>query len=258
MSSGFVASGTNEQPVERDDDWLRAEQELEEERRRKVEMGKQNDGKSLFEVLEQNKMAKQEAFEEKTKLKNQFRSLDEDEVDFLDSVLESTRAQEAAVKKDTADQLEVFRKQREEAEKALLGPTTSDVTPAEEEEWAIPARKRRRDKKDFLLPGKKRKASLEGGKDTAGSPDAKTNQSSQKNGISATGAPPKSSLKQQPESVNVASNATKPSAAQGRSDATDKGQSQTNQPKKEAQTSAPAPAPAGLGLVGYGSDSDSE
>lgn len=55
MSSGFVSSGTNEQPVERDDDWLRAEQELEEERRRKAEIGKQNDGKSLFEVLEQNK-----------------------------------------------------------------------------------------------------------------------------------------------------------------------------------------------------------
>jgi hypothetical protein len=55
MSSGFVSSGTNEQPVERDDAWLRAEQELEEERRRKAEIGKQNDGKSLFEVLEQNK-----------------------------------------------------------------------------------------------------------------------------------------------------------------------------------------------------------
>lgn len=55
MSSGFVSSGTNEQPVERDDAWLRAEQELEEDRRRKAEIGKQNDGKSLFEVLEQNK-----------------------------------------------------------------------------------------------------------------------------------------------------------------------------------------------------------
>lgn len=202
-------------------------------------------------------MAKQEAFEEKTKLKNQFRSLDEDEVDFLDSVLESTRAQEAAVKKDTADQLEVFRKQREEAEKALLGPTSSDVTPAEEEEWAIPARKRRRDKKDLLLPGKKRKASLEGGKDTAGSPDANTNQSSQKDGKGAASAVPKP-LPKQPESANVTSNATKPSATQGRSDTTTKAQSQTNQPKKEAPAPAPAPAPAGLGLVGYGSDSDSE
>lgn len=55
MSSGFVSSGTNDQPIERDDEWLRAQQELEEERRRKAEIGKQDDGKSLFEVLERNK-----------------------------------------------------------------------------------------------------------------------------------------------------------------------------------------------------------
>ena len=55
MSSGFVSAGTNEQPIERDDEWLKAQQELEEERRRKAEIGQQNDGKSLFEVLQQNK-----------------------------------------------------------------------------------------------------------------------------------------------------------------------------------------------------------
>lgn len=115
-------------------------------------------------------MAKQEAFEEKIKLKNQFRSLDEDEVDFLDSVLESTRAQEAAVQKDTADQLEVFRRQREEAEKTLLEDTTTDVAPAAEgEDWKIPSRKRRREKKkDSLVSGKKRKSATEDtGKDTS-------------------------------------------------------------------------------------------
>jgi hypothetical protein len=55
MSSGFVSAGTNEQPVERDDEWLKAQQELEAERRRKAEIGKQEDGKSLYEVLQQNK-----------------------------------------------------------------------------------------------------------------------------------------------------------------------------------------------------------
>lgn len=55
MSSGFVSSGTNEKPIERDDEWLRVQQELEEERRRKAEIGKQDEGKSLFEVLERNK-----------------------------------------------------------------------------------------------------------------------------------------------------------------------------------------------------------
>lgn len=55
MSSGFFSAGTNEEPVERDDEWHKAQQELEEERRRKAEIGKQADGKSLYEVLQQNK-----------------------------------------------------------------------------------------------------------------------------------------------------------------------------------------------------------
>jgi hypothetical protein len=54
MSSGFVSAGTNQEPVERDDEWLRVQRELEEERRRKAELGKQ-DGKSLYDVLQQNK-----------------------------------------------------------------------------------------------------------------------------------------------------------------------------------------------------------
>jgi hypothetical protein len=55
MSSGFVSAGTNEEPVDRDDEWRRAQQELEEERRRKAELGKQEGGRSLYEVLQQNK-----------------------------------------------------------------------------------------------------------------------------------------------------------------------------------------------------------
>ncbi|KAF3385319.1 hypothetical protein F1880_002199 [Penicillium rolfsii] len=242
MSSGFVSAGTNEEPVERDDAWVRVQKELEEERRKKAEAGQQKDGKSLFEVLQQNKMAKQEQFEEKMRLKNQFRALDEDEVEFLDSVLESTRAQEEAVKKDTADQLELFRKQREEAEKAMLGSTTSELTPApaEEEDWAIPARKRRRDKgKDLLLPGKKRKAST-----TEESASRKTE------GIATQPTATSTPLKD-PQSEKAAGNAAKsPPAAQAQSSMRDQSTTETTQPSK--------PAPVALGLVGYGSDSDSD
>lgn len=186
-------------------------------------------------------MAKQEQFEEKMRLKNQFRALDEDEVDFLDSVLESTRAQEEAVKKDTADQLEVFRKQREEAEKAMLGPTTSDVTPApaEEEDWALSARKRRRDKgKDSLIPGKKRKASLTEG----GVPAAKN----EVPGTKATSTPGTNT-----QSPKTAGNAVK---------AVLETKVQSSIPEKTTTDTKQAakPAPAALGLVGYGSDSDSE
>ncbi|KAJ5151921.1 hypothetical protein N7492_010216 [Penicillium capsulatum] len=241
MSSGFVSAGTTDQPVERDDEWLKVQQELEEERRRKAEIGQQNDGKSLYEVLQQNKMAKQEQFEEKIRLKNQFRALDEDEVDFLDSVLESTRAQEAAVKKDTADQLEVFRKQREEAEKALLGPTSSDVTPVEEEEWSIPARKRRRDKgKDLLLPGKKRKASAAETEKTSLHQEPATSKS----------------YKDTTQDTNPQPADTKPQDA---AKAIPAGQSSNTTDKDQADAKQPAkPAPVALGLAAYGSDSDSE
>jgi hypothetical protein len=188
-------------------------------------------------------VAKQEQFEEKIRLKNQFRALDEDEIDFLDSVLESTRAQEEAVKKDTADQLEVFRKQREEAEKVMLGSTSSDVTPApaEEEDWAIPARKRRRDKgKDALIPGKKRKASL-----------TESGVAPAKNEVAATKATSTSTPVTNIQSPKTAVNAVKGvSETEAHSSIPEQTTTDTKQPAK--------PAPAALGLVGYGSDSDSE
>jgi hypothetical protein len=54
MSNRFVSSGTIDNPTERDDEWRQAQQELEEKRKRKAEEGQQ-DGKSLFEVLQANK-----------------------------------------------------------------------------------------------------------------------------------------------------------------------------------------------------------
>jgi FAM192A/Fyv6, N-terminal domain len=111
-------------------------------------------------------VAKQEAFEESIRLKNQFRALDDDEVDFLDSLLESTRAKEAAVKKETAEHLADYQRQREEAERALIegpsgghGPGSGTNLPGEEEQWAVGGRKRKRNKKDFLVPPKIRKSS---------------------------------------------------------------------------------------------------
>ncbi|KAM0096214.1 hypothetical protein ACP6JD_000394 [Aspergillus fumigatus] len=247
MSSGFVAAGTDQEPVERDDEWRRAQQELEEERRRKAELGRQEGGKSLYEVLQQNKMAKQEAFEEKMKLKNQFRALDEDEVEFLDSIMESTRAQEAAVKKETAEQLELFRRQREEAEKALLENSSTDVVPSNDgEDWKIPSRKRRRDKsKEFLIPGKKRKSTSEGATERSSPSESKAEapkvQSPSKDGQipAAVEVPQVAEVTKTTKSLGISST----SATQG------------------AKASLPA-APAAksstlsLGLAGYSSDSE--
>ncbi|KAL9578262.1 MAG: hypothetical protein Q9212_005827 [Teloschistes hypoglaucus] len=169
MSSGFVSGGTTDHPIDRDDEWLKAQQDIEASRRRKEEQGKQEGGKSLYEVLQNNKAAKQEAFEESIRLRNQFRNLDEDEVEFLDSVLESTRAKEAAVKKETSEQLRLFRRQQEEADKELVDDTAAgnivsqgvgSPTSNTESQWAINARKRKRTKDTEILPGLKlRKAS---------------------------------------------------------------------------------------------------
>ncbi|GIJ84030.1 hypothetical protein Asppvi_002863 [Aspergillus pseudoviridinutans] len=244
MSSGFVAAGTDQEPVERDDEWRRAQQELEEERRRKAELGRQEGGKSLYEVLQQNKMAKQEAFEEKIKLKNQFRSLDEDEVEFLDSIMESTRAQEAAVKKETAEQLELFRRQREEAEKALLENSSADVLPSNEgEDWKIPARKRRRDKnKEFLIPGKKRKSASEGAAEQPSPSESKMEAPKMK-------SPSKDS--KTPAAVEV------PPAAEDAKSTEPLRTSSTSDPQ-EANASLPAAKSStlSLGLAGYSSDSE--
>ena len=55
MSSGFVSGGTAEHPIERDDEWLKAQQEIEANRRQKEEASRQEGGKTLYEVLQNNK-----------------------------------------------------------------------------------------------------------------------------------------------------------------------------------------------------------
>ena len=90
-------------------------------------------------------------------MKNQFRSLDEDEVEFLDSVLESTRAKEAEVKKQTREQLEAFRRSQEEAEKAA---SLQDTDPAEAvEKWTVGPRKRKKGRENVIGGVKLRRAS---------------------------------------------------------------------------------------------------
>jgi hypothetical protein len=53
--SRFVSAGTTDEPIERDDEWKRAQRDLEENRKQKIEEGKQEGGKSLYEVLQANK-----------------------------------------------------------------------------------------------------------------------------------------------------------------------------------------------------------
>lgn len=54
--SRFVSAGTDVEPVERDAEWLHAQEELETNRRLKEEQSRAtDDGKTLYEVLQANK-----------------------------------------------------------------------------------------------------------------------------------------------------------------------------------------------------------
>lgn len=192
--------------------------------------------------------AKQEAFEESIRLKNQFRTLDEDEVEFLDSVLESTRAKEDAVKKETTEQLELFRRQQEEADKVVLkdedtgsvsnGAGSPSLLSPGDSQWVINARKRKRAKNNDTLPGLKLRKSSSASKEQAsvsakGSPVSPGTTSSEKHSSKQTAT----DTSQRATSLTTIDKPTSPT------------------PTLSSPTSA-KPQVGTLGLGGYSSDED--
>ncbi|KAI4637041.1 hypothetical protein J4E93_010707 [Alternaria ventricosa] len=189
MSSGFVSGGKAGEEVERDDEWKKAQQEIEDARRAKADLAKQQDGKSLFEVLQANKDKKQAEFEEKARYKLHV-ALDDEEADYLDSVLEKKRQEELNVKRETFEQLDLFRRQREEAERKAKGlEEECSEAPKDEDapQWAAVGRKRKKGSEAGLLKGVKlrksssvpeEKKSVDEGKATAQFESVKTNVSS--------------------------------------------------------------------------------
>ncbi|KAK5703321.1 hypothetical protein LTR17_022230 [Elasticomyces elasticus] len=174
--SRFVSAGNDgDPPTERDEAWSKAQLQIEATKQQKAIANQQDGGKSLFDTLQANKAAKQEAFEEAARLSNQFRALDEDEVDFLESVSSVSRIKEAEVKKETREQLEAFRKQQEEAEKAArLEDGTED--PATTETWAVGSRKRKKGREKESIGGLKiRRVSTAEEKDRPARPVAASN-----------------------------------------------------------------------------------
>ena len=108
--------------------------------------------------------AKEEAFQESIKLKNQFRALNEEEAEFLETTLEAERAKEQAVRKETNEQLERFRQQQEKVDKTHdREPTKDNEGPLVLEEdinWAASGKKRKRTKvKEGLMGVKARRTS---------------------------------------------------------------------------------------------------
>jgi hypothetical protein len=165
MSSGFVSGGTVDNPTERDDEWRRAQAELEATRKAKADLAAQHDGKSLFEILQENKDKKQAEFEERARYKLHV-SLDDEEADYLDSLKEKQKKEEATVRKETQERLEAFRRQQEEeARKALEGEGT-DVQDEDQVQWTAPNRKRKKGPETSLLKGVKLRKSTSTSKES--------------------------------------------------------------------------------------------
>jgi len=154
--------------------------------------------------------AKQEAFEESTKLTNQFRSLDEDEIEFLDSVQERARAKELAEKKHTKEHLEEFRKQQEEAERAAKELDAAAVAPVTASEtWAVGPRKRKKGKDKDGIGGLKIRRTSTGDKAKEDG-DAKIKEQTAASSLAASATADKSKEKG-PEKVVDRPTATSPS-----------------------------------------------
>lgn len=100
---------------------------------------------------------KQEEFEEKLKFKNQFRSLDEGEVEFLDSIVSEQRAEEQAKNQEIQKRLDEFRKLQYEADHE---PTSGEVDIATgTSSWTVPSRRKRK-KDESREEGSSSKASI--------------------------------------------------------------------------------------------------
>ena len=164
-------------------------------------------------------------------MRNQFRSLDDDEVEFLDAVLESTRAKEAEVKKQTSEQLDAFRRQQEEAEKGAKQQDTSEA-PETTEAWSVGPRKRKKGRESTIGGVKLRRTS------TA---DQKAN-----------------------ADKTVPDQSTEPTAAgevvhvdNENGESTTKAAELSQMQNKDSKaTKSPSPPAAALGLAAYSSDED--
>lgn len=119
--------------------------------------------------------AKQAAFEEQNRIKNQFRALDDDEVDFLDEVRQKKRQEEELVKKETEQGLRAFREaQKDRGEPGAEedgGGLEEKQNDGQEESWGVGRKRKRAREKE--VKGVRRKASEGEGHREDGNDDAK-------------------------------------------------------------------------------------
>ncbi|TRX88807.1 hypothetical protein FHL15_010266 [Xylaria flabelliformis] len=216
-------------------EWEAVQKDLDEERKRREEARRANaEGgggeRSLYEILQANKAAKQAAFEEQNRIRNQFRALDDDEIDFLHGVSDERRAEEERVRRETEEGLAGFReKQRATTTATATAGGNEDAAAGVEdgnEEWGNTAsgrkRKREKEREKGVLKGVKRRTST--GTREEGTDDPAANERA-KPPSTTESATPKDAPPTQTAKVNT--------------------------------TERPKPKPA-LGLVDYGSDEDDD
>lgn len=256
MSSRFVSGGTTDTKTgevvptdpstaapnttggKRSEEWAAVQAQIEEDRRRRQqqrEEAQSGEGdKSLYEVLQANKAAKQAAFEEASKLKNQFRALDDDEVEFLDGVRERRRAEEERLRRETEEGLKGFR----ELQSKVSAGGGADAETGEGEGvvegggWSVGRkRKRRKDEVDGMLKGLKR----------------------QSNAAAADGVEGKKKVEEKGK------DGAETGESAGQKGPTDDNATDTRGKQESEAKPAPATAPKPkAGLVDYGSDDDSD
>ncbi|KAI1273200.1 N-terminal domain of NEFA-interacting nuclear protein NIP30-domain-containing protein [Xylaria sp. FL0933] len=152
-------------------EWEAVQKDLEEDRRRRAEARKRDvesgGEKSLYEILQANKAAKQAAFEEQNRIRNQFRALDDDEIEFLHGVSDEKRAEEERVRRETEERLARFRKAQQAAAGGSDAGDTGGAGNADGngdvEEWGAAGaagRKRKREKERAGFKGVKRRSSM--------------------------------------------------------------------------------------------------
>lgn len=136
--------------------------------------------------------AKQAAFEEANKIKNQFRALDDDEIDFLDEVKAKQRADEERLRRETEEGLEAFRAAQKSNERTGEGDGEDET-----EDWnaLVGGRKRKRVAKSAGVM--KRRTMSEG--------ERKNNSVGEKTG-SALESRPKTAERKVKEEVKAAAN----------------------------------------------------
>ncbi|KAH7022633.1 N-terminal domain of NEFA-interacting nuclear protein NIP30-domain-containing protein [Ilyonectria destructans] len=180
-------------------EWEAVQQELEADRRRREEQrvkAASGEGeRSLFDILEANKAAKQAAFEEQSKLRNQFRALDDDEIDFLDDVRAAKRAEEDRVRRETEEGLKAFRERQKGGGEAPDAGGEDAAVEGEGESWDVG--KKRKRVKDREVKGVRRRASngeADAEKKAAKEPPIKTMESEVKKPEEAAKPPEKKAL----------------------------------------------------------------